>query len=332
MTQQAGRMRFVIFGAGAIGGVIGGRLFEAGHDVTLVARGDHERALRHDGLTLACPDGTVTLPVPTVGTIAAAAPRPGDVVVLAVKSQDTPAVIAELAAAADGAGVRVVCAQNGVENERVALRSFADVYAMSVMLPATHLEPGVVVAHSAPTTGLLDLGRYPSGVDDVALEIAALLSDATFSSQPLADVMRWKYRKLILNLGNAVEAVCGLSSWSSPLSRLVRHEGEAVLEAAGIDAASIEDDKARRGDLLDMRPVPGHDRPGGSSWQSLARGVGSVETDYLTGEIVLLGRLHGVPTPANELLQRLANQMAAHGTPPGSVPEHEVLARLDILG
>jgi DNA-binding transcriptional LysR family regulator len=51
------------------------------------------------------------------------------VVVLAMKSQHTPAAVAELAAAAgDGApGVRVVCAQNGVENERVALRAFADV-------------------------------------------------------------------------------------------------------------------------------------------------------------------------------------------------------------
>jgi 2-dehydropantoate 2-reductase len=327
-------MRFVIFGAGAIGGLIGGRLFEAGADVTLVARGDHERALRRDGLTLACPDGSVTLPVPTVGTIAAAAPRPGDVVVLAVKSQHTPGAVAELAAAAGerATGVRVVCAQNGVENERVALRAFADVYAMNVMMPATHTEPGVVVAHSAPTTGLLDLGRYPSGIDDTAAEIAAVLSGATFSSEPLADVMRWKYRKLILNLGNAVEAVCGPSSRSSPLSRLVRHEGEAALHAAGIDAASVEDDRARRGDLLDMRPVPGHERQGGSSWQSLARGLGSVETDYLTGEIVLLGRLHGVPTPANELLQRLANQMAAQRRPPGSVPENDLLARLGVPG
>jgi 2-dehydropantoate 2-reductase len=326
-------MRFVIFGAGAIGGLIGGRLFEAGADVTLVARGDHERVLRRRGLTLACPDGAVRLPVPTVGTIAATEPRSGDVVVLAMKSQHTPAAVAELAAAAgDGLpGVRVVCAQNGVENERVALRAFADVYAMNVMMPATHMEPGEVVAHSAPTTGILDLGRYPSGVDDVAAEIAAALSDATFSSQPLVDVMRWKYRKLVLNLGNAVEAVCGPSS-SSQLSRLVRHEGEAALHAAGIDAASVEDDRARRGDLLDTHPVPGHERQGGSSWQSLARGLGTVETDYLTGEIVLLGRLHGVPTPANELLQRLANQMAAQRLSPGSVPENDVLARLGVPG
>ena len=48
-------------------------------------------------------------------------------------------------------------------------------------------------------------------------------------------------------------------------------------------------------------------RPGASSWQSLARGTGSIEADYLNGEIVLLGRLHGVATPVNAALQRLAN-------------------------
>ena len=51
------RMRFVIFGAGAIGGVIGGRLFEHGHDVVLVARGEHARVLQRDGLRLESPDG-----------------------------------------------------------------------------------------------------------------------------------------------------------------------------------------------------------------------------------------------------------------------------------
>jgi len=58
---------------------------------------------------------------------------------------------------------------------------------------------------------------------------------------------------------------------------------------------------------------------GGSSWQSLARGAGSIEAEYLNGEIALLGGLHGVPTPRNELLQRLALQAAAAGTPAGSM-------------
>jgi 2-dehydropantoate 2-reductase len=324
-------MRFMVYGAGAIGGAIGGRLFEAGHDVTLVARGDHLRALQDDGLTLVSPDGSATLRPPAVGHPAEAGLRDGDVVILAMKSQDTPSAVADLAAHAPH-GVRVACAQNGVENERVALRFFPDVYAVTVMLPATHLQPGVVVAHLAPTTGLLDIGRYPEGVDAVAEDVAAALSGATFGSEARPDVMRWKYRKLILNLGNAVEAVCGPdAARSTPLVRMARAEGEACLEAAGIDAVSIADDRARRGDVFELRPVPGHERQGGSSWQSLARGLRSVETDYLTGEIVLLGRLHRVPTPVNDLLQRLASRMAAEGRPPGSIAAEDVLARLGIV-
>ena len=65
------------------------------------------------------------------------------------------------------------------------------------------------MAHSAPVSGLLDLGRYPSGVDDVAETIAEALQRSTFESVPRPDIMRWKYRKLIMNLTNAVEALSG---------------------------------------------------------------------------------------------------------------------------
>ena len=82
-------MRFVIYGAGGIGGAIGGRLHQAGHDVVLVARGDHLAALRERGLTLRSPAETVVLPVPAVARPAEAELGPGDVVVLAMKSQHT---------------------------------------------------------------------------------------------------------------------------------------------------------------------------------------------------------------------------------------------------
>src|SRR4030095_12285176 len=67
-VRQAVYMRFIIYGAGAVGGVIGGRLFQAGQDVTLIARGEHLRALQDRGLTLAAPAETVTLAVPAVAT------------------------------------------------------------------------------------------------------------------------------------------------------------------------------------------------------------------------------------------------------------------------
>ena len=80
---------------------------------------------------------------------------------------------------------------------------------------------------------------------------------------------------------------------------------------------------------MSVRPVNGEFRGGGSSWQSLARGTRSIETDYLNGEIVLLGRIHGVPTPANELMQRVANRLANEGAPPQSIPLETLLAQLD---
>ncbi len=84
------------------------------------------------------------------------------------------------------------------------------------------------------------------------------------------------------------------------------------------------------GDALKIQPV-GDDtrRAGGSSWQSLRRGTGTIETDYLTGEIVLLGRLHGVATPANYALQDLAAEMARTGEPPASRTVDDVLQAID---
>jgi 2-dehydropantoate 2-reductase len=301
----------------------------------LIARGAHAEALRARGLSLASAEGSASLPIPVVEHPAQAGLREGDVVVLAMKTQDTVAAVAALSGCAPP-GVAVACAQNGVENERVALRSFAAVYGVNVFCPATHLEPGVVLANSAPVTGILDLGRYPGGVDATARAIAGALSEATFPSEARADIMRWKYRKLLMNLGNAVDAVCDsrraegeAREAARELMGMIQAEGEACLAAAGIAVATTGEFRERRGDLLTIRPIEGAPRGGSSSWQSLARGTGTIESDYLNGEIVLLGRLHGVPTPANALMQRLAGEVAARGAMPGALTAPEVLARVD---
>src|SRR4029450_11502411 len=86
------------------------------------------------------------------------------IVLLAMKSQDTQGALEALAECAP-AGIAVACVQNGVENERRALRGFAGVYGVVVMAPTAHLEPGVVAGYSAPYRGVLDVGRYPTGTD-----------------------------------------------------------------------------------------------------------------------------------------------------------------------
>lgn len=314
-------MRFVVLGAGAIGGAVGGRLYQQGFDVTLVARGEHGQALR-SGLVLEDPKETVTLPISAVDDVADVSwqgDADGDaVVLLAVKGQHADHALSQLVAASAPASTPVVCMQNGVENERRALRHFPRTFGMCVMCPATQLRPGVVQVHSAPISGLLDLGCFPHGSDLQAQGIADAIDATTFQSVARPDIMRWKYRKLLMNLANAVEALCGPGARFSPLAKEVQREGKEALAAAGIDAASSEEDRERRGDALQMAPTASGEWQGGSSWQSLARGAGSIEAEYLNGEIVLLGGLHGVPTPVNELLQRLALRAAAEGTPPGS--------------
>jgi 2-dehydropantoate 2-reductase len=313
-------MRFVVVGAGAIGGAVGGRLFESGYDVTLVARGDHGRALR-SGLVLEAPDGTATLPIPVVEDPAHVqwhSDADGDpVVLLAVKGQDTDHALTQLTASAPPAAP-VVCLQNGVENERRVLRHFPNTYGVCVMCPATQLRPGVVQVHSAPVSGMLDLGAFPSGLGRHGQAIADAIATSTFQSVARPDIMRWKYRKLLMNLANAVEALAGPEGRFGPLAKEAQREGKEALAAAGIDVVTAEEDRERRGDLLQMAATPSGEWRGGSSWQSLARGTGSIEAEFLNGEIVLLGGLHGVPTPVNALLQRLAMQAAAEGAGAGS--------------
>ena len=207
--------------------------------------------------------------------------------------------------------------QNGVENERRVVRRFPNTYGMCVMCPASHLSPGVIQAHSAPVSGLLDLGRYPEGIDDLGRSIAAALDATTFQSVPRTDIMRWKYRKLLMNLANAVEALCGPDGRNSPLAKEAQQEGVAVMDAAGIAVATSQEDRDRRADYLQLRTTESGEWSGGSSWQSLARGTGSIEAAFLNGEVVLLGALHGIPTPVNSFLQRLALQAAAEGSGPG---------------
>jgi 2-dehydropantoate 2-reductase len=317
----------VIYGAGAIGGVVGAQLFRAGTEVVLIARGAHAAAMQKNGIALEHGDDSEVFKVDVVTDPAAIEWRADDVVLLTMKSQDTLAAVRALAAVAP-ASIAVVCGQNGVDNERVVLRHFEHTYGCVVMMPAAHLEPGVVQAHAWPTPGLLDVGVYPRGADDGAREIVAAFNGAGFNCVVRDDVMRWKFTKLLMNLANSVVALSGSSDESADLRRAVRTEGMAVLDAAGIDYASEEEDRARRADHLTIVPIKGEFRIGGSTHQSLARGTGHVETDWLNGEIVMLGRLYGVPTPVNALLQRLANEAARDGRAPESLPAKEILQQL----
>jgi len=318
-------MRYVIFGAGAVGGVIGARLGLAGIATTLVARGEHLAAIREHGLVLETAAGRQVVDLQAARSAAGVDWTDDTVVLLTVKSQQTQTALAGLQAHAPR-DVAVVSAQNGVANEAEVLRRFARAYAICVMQPSSHLEPGVVVQQCDPVPGILDIGRFPDGIDETVHTVAADLQAAGFVSKPRADIMAWKHRKLIMNLGNGVQACFEPGAAADELQARARAEGESVLAAAGVPVVSDEDDLARRGDLL-----RGRTRPDalGSSWQSLSRGTGDIEADWLNGEIVLLGRRYDVPVLANALIQRATNDLARTGGRPQSLDAALALAEHD---
>lgn len=319
-------MRYILYGAGGIGCAIGGKLFQAGKDVVLIARGEHMEQMRAHGLRLVTPSETLELPVPVVGHPSEVDWRDDDVALLTMKSQDTTPALEDLRAAAGD--VPVVCGQNGVANERMAARLFSRVYAMVVVLPATYLDPGVVNLSAEHASGMLDTGRYPRGSDTIVDQLTHDLSDSDYAAQPDENVMRLKYAKLLNNLANSVQALCGSDAAAGELVGNVRSEALACYEAASIDF-SPEDLGARA--AIRMRAVQGAPRWGGSSWQSLKRGAGSIETDYLNGEISLLGALHGVATPYNRMLQQAAAEAVREGREPGSYTVEALTERAEAL-
>ena len=114
-------MRFIIYGAGGVGCTIGGRLSLGGHEVVLICRGDHLKAIRANGLLLKAPEGEHLVNIVAVAHPNEIEWRAGDVAILAMKTQDTEPALRELERTA-GTSVPVFCAQNGVENERLASR------------------------------------------------------------------------------------------------------------------------------------------------------------------------------------------------------------------
>jgi len=316
-------MRYIIYGAGAIGGTIGACLFEAGRDVVLIARGAHGRTIADQGLRFGSPGGGWrVLRIPVVAEPGAVQFQADDVVVLSMKSQDTVPALEALAEVAPPT-VHIACAQNGVENERAALRRFANVHGMCLRMPGVHLESGVVQVHQAGHNGICDVGSFPRGSTRVDHAIAADLRAADILSDAREDIMAFKYAKLHLNVTNVLEAAVGASAPDTDLSRRARQEALDVFAAAGQSVSRDPDPRvSSRGApaAIEGQPHAGH-----SSFQSLARG-GRLESDYLNGEVVLLGRLLGIPTPVNAFLQDLALRLVRARVAAGSLTIEDVIA------
>lgn len=338
-----------MIGAGAIGGAVGGLLAVQGTDVLLVARGDHGRAMAAKGLILRTPEGVVPTRPETVAGPEGVRLRTDDVLVLTTKTHQADAAINQWADVevhdADGVVVGraadslpIVTALNGVASEEIALRYFERVFAACVMFPAAMITPGEVILRGTPGRGVFHVGRYPSTPPGEAER------DAQFLDQLSADwsaagchvtapkaVMDWKYRKLLSNLGNVFDALLADPSEATELRDATTAEARAVLDAAGIGYISDEEDQAVRRPHFSVAAVPGTpERIGGSSWQSLVRGSGTIETDFLNGEIALIARRAGTTAPINSRLTAIARRAARTGQRPGAISAEQLTAAVQI--
>lgn len=310
--------RYVIYGAGAIGAAVGAHLWRTGHSALLVGRAAHVNRIREAGLTLVTPDETFVLRVPATVDLRDAGVLRDDVILLCVKSQDTETALREIRdAGADPKSVPIFCLQNGITNEDRALRLFETVHGVMLNVPGVYLEPGVVSNPIRGNAGFMDIGRYPVGTDEVTHQTVSDLIEAGYAVNRHNRVMDAKRAKFLGNLGNSLGAITDGAGDSGAFLREVQREGEACLHAAGLTFENPEEFNARvarsRGETA---MAPGQ-RNLGSTWQSLMRGATSLETDFLNGEVVRMGRLHGIPTPHNAVLQETVARMHASGSRPG---------------
>ncbi len=321
-------VQYVIHGAGGIGCVVAARLAASGRSVGLIARGAHLQALQEHGLR-------VVGKTEFQGVLPAVV-RPQDlelaedaVVILAMKSQDTASALD--VAAETYAGRPVFCFQNGVANEDLVASRGLRAYGCRVVLGGRILEPGVV-AHTS--NGILTLGCWPEGIDDVCRRVAADI-DASGLEAPLHEQVRAaKWGKVLANVNNAYLALTDTSLQESrryeehrAFIADVQEESLAILDAAGI---TVDVGRSMTiGEQIAKLREPGEwthvaiptdpdelGRP--STWQDLHFQRGSVEVEFFNGEIVKLAESLGRQAPLNEALWRRCEDAASRRLAPGS--------------
>ena len=304
-------MQVAVLGGGAIGSLVAARLHQAGVDVRLIGRQAQVDAIRAKGLLVKSPGASLLVGLPATTTLEGTA----DAILLTVKSQDVRDACREIAALASDA--TVVTMQNGVrsDGEAADILGRERIVGCVLNISATYLEAGVVEQN---TSGLFQVGApFRESAPGVAA-VVDLLNQA-IRTEPVPDIARARWTKLMANLNNAIMTITGL-----PIGKALRHKGLARLSIAtireGVRTAQLggfgldQSRRARTFRLMATLPLPlsyrffggrlaGNFPPdstyGPSTLQSFQRGSSS-ELDYLNGEIVTLGERIGRPTPYNK--------------------------------
>lgn len=292
-------MHITILGAGGIGGYYGATLARAGHDVQLLARGDHLVVMRAKGLTVRSPEETFT--VPMSATDDAAALPDTELVIVAVKSYSLGEVASVATRLADRGAV-VLPLLNGVDAaERLAAAGVPreQLLAGLTVVSASKPEPGVI--ERAAHFRSIAVGELDGSVSDRVERVASAFRDSGSDAQASPNITLDLWKKF--NMLCAMAAACGLSRSdvgsvrAAPLGWLLieRAVGEitAVGRACGVPFPEDQEARALRG----IASLPGTMKP--SFLLDVERG-GPNELDVLSGAVARYGRETGVPTPVHD--------------------------------
>jgi len=291
-------MRIMIMGAGAVGGYFGSRFQLAGQDVCYIVRGDHLKAMNEKGLRIEGVSGNTILQVK-------ASQDPSDfgimdLVVITVKSQDTPQAI-DMIEPNVGKDTTILCLQNGVENEERIIerygieRTLGGVAYIRVGVEA----PGLIVNQ---TSGRIAIGRFQEGGPDSQRveEIKHMIEQAGISISVTDNIMLRKWGKLVWNaMFNPVSVLTGHSSYHLKEDPSIRGLFEGIItevvQVAEREGYHLDKEKifAKMFDL--SRAVRGTKT---SMLQDYEKGK-PLEIDALNGAVIRKGEEHGIPVPIN---------------------------------
>ncbi|MFO1315174.1 MAG: 2-dehydropantoate 2-reductase [Burkholderiales bacterium] len=294
-------MRIAVIGAGGVGGYFGGRLAQAGHDVTFVARGAHLAALRAHGLKIESGAGDATVTAATfVDDVAAIAPC--DVVMFCVKLWDVEAAARQVAPLAARGGV-VIPFQNGVDASDVVARAVGAQRVLGgiAYIAATIREPGVI-AHTG-TMARLVVGAFPDGNAAAAGAFRDACAAAGIDCMLSADIRRALWEKFCM-----LAAMSGCTALARAPVGVVRADPDlrAAFEAAVREAWAIgrargvalaDDYVARQLAFLDGLP----EGMRSSMLNDLVAG-NRLEAQWLSGAVARMAAESGIAAPVSATL------------------------------
>ena len=297
-------LKIVVMGSGGVGGYFGGRLAHSGSKVTFVARGAHLAAIRQSGLRIESSTGDAVIAPATV-TMDPADAEDTDIVIFAVKMADTEQAAASIKPLVQR-GARVFTFQNGVASaDRVGrIVGHENVVSGTAQIAAVIKEPGVI-KHTGTMQRLVfgEIDGAPSSRTQRFLEACKA---AGINAELSGDIARTVWQKFVFlapfaGLTTLTRGTIGpIRSEQRSRQLLERAIREAVLVGAAHGINIGEADIPERLTIIDNLPS----EMTSSMCHDLLAGK-PLEVNGLSGEVVRLGEVHGIPTPVHSFIADL---------------------------